>query len=265
VAPSRQQSPLRDAPALPTISGPLADLCERYADYDSRSRFGMRVARDERAESYPSSIIGVIKDRRYLILTAPANKQNVLMPIAKEEEWLFRLFNATTVYSFMSRILKVAYSPIPYIHIELPKIVDRRRVRKQPRALASLPIMLHRAQGDPAVIVDISVSGVRLAVPSDTQLEINAVVPLLISISLLDRIIPLTINAKITTHFGASDARYADIHFYGAQFEGLSTTAELVVHGFVQEQLAAELDRQSRALVIEAAYRLSIETWLSNR
>ncbi len=254
-----------NAPDAPHITGVLADLWHSYAKFDERSRFGMRIARDERGQSFPSFIVGVVKDKRYLILTAPANKDNVLMPIAKDEVWLCRLFNTTTVFRFMGRVLKVGYDPMPYVHIELPKNVERRMVRKQPRALSSLPATLHRADGDPAIIVDVSVSGVRFAVPADTPLEKYSVVPLFINISMLDRVFQLVINAKITATFGANDSKFRTVHFYGAQFEELDEIASLVLHGFVQEQLAEELGRLSRALAIEAAYEASMEAWLNQK
>jgi len=252
-------------PATPNITGTLADLWRNYANYDGRARFGMRLARDERAESYPSTIVGVIKDKRYMIVGAPANKENVLLPIAKDEIWLCRLFNATTVFSFQSRVLKVGYNPAPYVHIELPKSVERRMLRKHPRAVASLAATLHWPNGDPAVIVDVSVSGVRLAVPTATQLKVGAVVPLFVDVAMLDKLFQLRLGIKITATFGASDSAYPDVHFYGAQFVDIDETATLVLHGYVQEQLAAELDRQSRAMVIEAAYEESMEAWLNKK
>jgi Flagellar protein YcgR/PilZ domain len=249
----------------PKLTGILADLSHSYANQDERSRFGMRIAHDERSESYSSFIVGVVKDKRYRILTAPTNKENVLIPIAKDDVWLCRLFNTTTVFRFMGRVLKVGYDPIPYIHMELPKEVERRMVRRQPRALASLAASLHQVDGDPAVVVDISVSGVRLAVPVSTQLQKSAIVPLFITIPMLDRCFQVAVNAKITANFGANDRRYPEVHFYGAQFEELNDTAALVLHGYVQEQLAEELSRLSRALAIEAAYEASMEAWLSKK
>jgi hypothetical protein len=251
--------------ALPAISGSLAEVCRSYANFDERSRFGMRIGRDERAESYPAFVIGVVNDKRYLILSAPVNNENVLLPIVKDELWLCRLFNATTVFRFMGRVLKVAYEPIPYIHMELPKSIERRMVRKQPRALSSLAATLHYPDGDPAIIVDISVSGARLAVKSTTPLQNNSVIPLFTDINILNRLYPLHISAKITATFGAADPKFPNVHFYGAQFTNLDATTTLVLHGYVQERLTEELDRLSRVLAIEAVYEASAETWLAKK
>ena len=254
-----------DTPPTPPVQGPLASLCRSYANYEERSRFGMRIARDERSESYPAFVMGVVKDKRYLILSAPVNKENVLIKMVKDEVWLCRLFNATTVFRFAGKVLKVAFEPVPYVHVELPKTVERRMVRKQPRALASLAATLYSAGGEPAVIVDISVSGVRLAVDAGYPLQKDTVVPLHINVSMLDQLYQLTIPARITATFGVGDDHFPNVHFYGAQFEDLSEHATLVLHGYVQEQLAKELDRLSRVLAIEDAYVASGEEWLNRR
>ena len=162
--------------------------------------------------------------------------------------------NATTVFRFMGKVIKMTREPVPHMHVELPKNIERRMVRRQPRALSTLGAALHKPDGPAAVIVDISVSGVRLAVEAATKLEKNAVVPICMTISMLERMFQLTINGRITATFGASDTNFPEIHFYGVQFEDLNETAMLVLHAFVQEQLTQELDRLSRVLAIEAAY-----------
>jgi hypothetical protein len=247
-------SPATTASAQTPITGTLADLRRRYANDDDRSRFGLRIARDERSESFQSFVIGVVNDKRIVILTAPSNKDGSVVPINKDEVWLCRLFNATTVFRFMGKIVKFAREPLPHLHVELPKNIERRMVRRQPRALSTLSAALHKPDGPPGIIVDISVSGVRLAVEAATKLEKNAAVPICMSISMLDRIFQLSINGRITATFGASDTTFPDVHFYGVQFEDLNETAMLVLHAFVQEQLTQELDRLSRVLAIEAAF-----------
>ena len=254
-----------NATAASKITGSLADLCRAYANYEERSRFGMRIARDERGESHPTNVIGVVNEKRYLILSAPVNKENVLIPMAKDEMWLCRLFNASTVFRFIGRVLKVAYEPLPYVHIELPKAIERRMVRRRPRALSNLAATLNKPDGDPCVVVDISVSGVRLALPAETQLQKNSAATLFVSIPMLERIYQLQVDIKITAAFGAGDPKYPNIHFYGAQFEELDDTAVLIVHCYVQAQLAEELDRLSRVLAIEAAYEASTDAWLNKR
>jgi hypothetical protein len=236
------------------ITGMLAELRHRYANDDERSRFGLRIARDERAESFPTFVIGVVSDKRFIILTAPTNKDGTRVAIAKDEVWLCRLFNATTVFRFMGRVVKVTHEPLPHLHVELPKKIERRMVRRQPRALATLAAALHRPNGAAAIIVDISTSGVRLAVDAATKLEKDAVVPICATIAMMDRQFQLIINGRITATFGASDSSFPEVHFYGVEFEAVDDATAVVLHAYVHEQLTQELDRLSRVLAIEAAY-----------
>lgn len=229
----------------------LAQLSRRYANLEERSRFGLRIARDENAESYVSFVIGVVNEKRSLILAAPKDKAGQLVPMAQDEEWLCRLFNATTVYRFVAKVLKVASEPVPYLHIELPKSIEKRMVRKQPRALTSLNATIHKSAGERGVIVDMSVSGVRIALSSSVRLAKGTLVQLFTSIPMLDRSFRLSLATKVSAAYGATDHDFPDINFYGLQFEEINETAILVLNGYVYSQLTDELDRLSRVLAIE--------------
>lgn len=251
-------SPTPQAAATPAtltaVVGALADLRQQYSNDDDRSRFGLRIAKDETSESFGAFVIGVVNDKRYVILTSPVDKQGKLVPIAPNEVWLCRLFNATTVFRFMGRVIKVTAEPLPHLHIELPANIERRTVRRQPRALSSLAATLRRPDGSPAIIIDISTTGVRLAVDLAVKLDKGALVPICTTIKMMDRLFELTVNGRVTAPFGASDPRYPGVHFYGVQFEDVNESAALVLHAYVQEQLTLEFDRLSRVLAIESAY-----------
>lgn len=241
-------------PTLRAVVGALADLRQQYCNDDDRSRFGLRIAKDETSESFGAFVIGVVNDKRYVILTSPVDKQGKLVPIVPNEIWLCRLFNATTVFRFMGRVIKVTGEPLPHLHIELPPNIERRTVRRQPRALCALAATLRRPDGSPAIIIDISTSGVRLAVDIAAKLEKGALVPICTTIKMLDRLFELTLNGRVTAAFGASDPRFPGVHFYGMQLEDVNESAALVLHAYVQEQLTHEFDRLSRVLAIESAY-----------
>jgi hypothetical protein len=69
---------------------------------------------------------------------------------------------------------------------------------------------------------------------------------------MMDREFPLTLTGRITATFGATDANYPSVNFYGVQLEDVNDTAALVLHAFVHEQLTLELDRLGRVLAIES-------------
>jgi hypothetical protein len=252
--PSDSDSGTAQLPIPPptVITGILAELRDRYATSEERSRFGLRIGRDERSESFASFVVGVINEKRLLILSTPVSKGGLLVPIAKDEVWMIRLFNATTVFRFKSRVVKVALDPVPHLHIELPENIERRMVRRQPRALASLSAALHRPNGPGAIIVDISTNGVRLAVEATTSLEKDALIPICTTVTMMDREFPLTLTGRITATFGATDANFPSVNFYGVQLEEVNDNAALVLHAYVHEQLAQELDRLGRVLAIES-------------
>ena len=52
----------------------------------------------------------------------------------------------------------------------------------------------------------------------------------------------LNLSASIVSVFGASDGRHPRVQFYGIKFDTSDQLARLVLHGYVSEQLAAELN-----------------------
>jgi hypothetical protein len=259
-----QDVPDIDEPVFPKPPGapkpdPLEALQRQYANLERRSRFGLRIARDEKSPSYPSTVIGVVSDKRYLILTAPTAEDGSPVAIAKGETWVCRLFNATTVFRFSASVLKVAHEPFPYLYVELPSAIERRMVRKQPRALAALKARLDRPDGRKAVVTDISVTGVRLAVAATTSLSKDSAVLLHADIGMMERTFKLALALRIGPEFGAADSAHPSVHFYGAMFENLSDNSKLVLQGYVHAQLSEELDRLSRVLAIEEAFKASQE------
>jgi hypothetical protein len=243
----------------------LLDLRDRYNDLEGRSRFGLRIARDEKAESVPATVIGVVNDKRCLILTWPIGKDENPVPIREGEVWLARLFNATTVFRFLGTVLKVAQAPIPHLHLGLPANIERRMVRRQPRALSALRATQQTRDGDIAIIVDLSVSGARIAVNAATTLTKDARVDLFTTVGMVDNLFELHLTGKVSASFGVADSDFPDVRFFGVQFDGLSETAMLVLHGYVHEQLVDEFDRLSRVLAIESAYNQTPGSWLGSK
>lgn len=249
---------------LPPAAQSLLDLRERYNDTEGRSRFGLRIARDEKAESFPATVIGVVNDKRYLILTWPTGKDGHQVPMREGEVWLGRLFNATTVFRFLGTVLKVSQAPVPHLHLGLPANIERRMVRRQPRALSALRAALKTRDGEIAIVVDLSVSGARIAVNAATTLTKDARVELFTTVGMVDNLFELHLTGKVSASFGVADPEFPEVRFYGVHFEGLSETATLVLHGYVHEQLVEELDRLGRVLVIEATYNQTPESWLDS-
>lgn len=235
---------------------PLTALRREYANVAQRTRYGIKMAPKETGDSYLCWTIGLSQENRCLVMTAPVRPDNSLAPISKGQVWFCRLTSGTQVYRFRGAILKVAFDPYPYLHVMVPNTIEERLVHKLPRALVSLPATLAAGATQPVTIVDISVGSARIAIDRGCVLEIGAAVQLGVQIDFLGRRQMLTLPAKITEAHGAVDSRHPGVAFYELSFEGLDERVILMLHGFVQQQLAAEYDGLSQVLALGFGTRI---------
>jgi hypothetical protein len=92
------------------------------------------------------------------------------------------------------------------------------------------------------VIVDLSVSGGRLAVEQAIKLERGQSLRIAMKLELIDSKFELSLKGSVIALFGASDGRHPGVAFYGIKFEALTEVERLVLHSFVSGQLAMELN-----------------------
>jgi hypothetical protein len=126
--------------------------------------------------------------------------------------------------------------------MEAPKKVETRKVRGRPRASVFVSAGLTTPTVVPCVIVDLSVTGGRIAVPSTVKMERGYAARLNVKLDMIDFHYDLSLQANIVGVFGVSDGRHPDVAFYGVQFEALSELESLILHGFVNQHLAVELN-----------------------
>jgi hypothetical protein len=124
--------------------------------------------------------------------------------------------------------------------LEAPKQVEKRKVRGRPRASVFVVANLDAPTSVPCVIVDLSATGGRIAVPSGVNVERGYQSRLHVKLDMIDFHFDLTLSATIVGAFGVSDGRHPEVAFYGVQFEGLSELESLILHGFVNQHLATE-------------------------
>jgi hypothetical protein len=233
-----------------TKLSPLAVLRHDYQNLSSRSRFGLRMSRDDGGESYLCWVVGYA-DRRGLILTAPTREDRTFVSVTEGQTWLFRTFYATAAFRFNAVVQKVLFDPFPYLHIQLPQTIDMRLVRKTPRAQVCVNATVSGARDMQAVIVDMSVNGLRLALVENCTLAKDQAVALSFSVTLLDKQHTLTMNGRVMSCYGNSDMKHPGVSFYGLNVEPVSELDQLVLHGFVQQHLVSELDSMWQALAME--------------
>jgi hypothetical protein len=229
---------------------PLSALSRDYSNIQLRARCGVKIAPKETGESHLCWVIGVSHENRCLVMTAPTRPDKALAPISKGQVWYCRMFSSTSVFRFRGAILKVAFEPYPYVHILVPEVIEKRLIRQLPRALVSLQATLNTPEPQFVSIVDLSVGGARIGVDKKVTLEVGHPVQLETTIDVLGREHALRLQAKIATVYGVADTRHPGIVFYGLAFDPLEERLTLMLHGFVQQQLASEYDELGQVLAL---------------
>lgn len=231
----------------------LAVLRQDYQNLNSRSRFGLRMSREDGSESYLCWVVGHT-DRRGLMITAPVREDRTFVPVTESQIWLFRTFYATAAFRFSAVVQKVLFDPFPYLHIQLPQMIDMRLVRKVPRAQVCVTATVTDAQSArdmQAVIVDLSVTGLRLALAEGCTLAKEQTVALNFTVPLLGRQHTMKLSGRVMSCYGVSDMKHSGVNFYGLNIEPVAESEQVVLHGYVQQHLVAELDSMWQALAIE--------------
>lgn len=229
---------------------PVALLRNDYHNLTSRARFGLRMSREDGGESYLCWVIGYV-DRRGLIITAPHREDRSFVTVTEGQTWLFRTFYATAAFRFSAVVCKVIFEPLPYLHIQLPQLIDMRLVRKMPRAQACLNITVSGKQKFHGLIVDMSVSGLRLALPSECILAKDQEVNMEFTVPLLGRQHPMKMKGRVMSSYGSADLKHPNIAFYGISIEPSADFDQIVLHAYVQQQLVIELDSLWQTLAME--------------
>jgi hypothetical protein len=230
----------RSAANAPHKPGPLTLLQKDYGVTSMGRRFAITMAPNETHEAYNAWVIGATEHS--LILTAPLRSDGSLVAITAGQTWLCRTFQVTSAFRFRATVLKAVFEPYPHIHMEVPKQVEKRKVRGQPRANVFVNGVIEGTTTTSCVVLDLSVTGGRVAVDQSAKFERGQPVRLKFKVDLIDFHFDMVLNAHIAGVFGQTDARHAQVAFYGLQFEGLSELESLILHGFVNQHLAVELN-----------------------
>jgi c-di-GMP-binding flagellar brake protein YcgR len=227
----------------------LETLIRDYADVGARSRMGLLVSPGDGRNNYTVDVVGIIRQKRLLVLTAPTTEDGSLIAVIKGQAMTCRWFSATTAFHFRAVITRILFEPVPLVHIELPHVIERRTVRGEPRALATLRAVLKDKQDIETVFVDLSVGGARIAVTDEVSLSKGQVIDLHTRPRLLQHDYELQLRCQITGTAGNNDPKHPHVRFYGLNFENLSDMDRLVLHSYVQQCLAFESDVLSQVLL----------------
>ena len=230
----------------------LDALIRDYADIGTRSRMGLKIATNEGADTYTVSVVGVIRSKRILVLTAPITEDGALVAVMSGQAIHCSWFSSTTAFRFRARVVRILFEPVPLIHIELPAVVEKRKVRSVPRALTNLRATIKAEKETAAAIVDVSTRGARVAVHSDVRLQRDDAVVVRARLPLLDKRFDLIAPCKVIAGFGHTDPRHPEAQFFGFQFGELDDSTLLLLHAFVQECLVFEIDLLAQLLYLSS-------------
>ena len=219
---------------------PLTALYKDYGASHVAKRFAITMAPNETAEAFSSWVLGATEQS--LIVTAPARADGQLVAVTAGQTWLCRTFQVTSAFRFRAAVLKTVFEPFPHLHLEAPKQVEHRKIRGQPRANLFVNAMLDGVPPILCVLLDLSVTGGRVALEKHLRFERGQRLRLHLRIDLVDYHFDLALKCAVVSVLGPTDSRHPDVAFYGVQFEDLSELETLILHGFVNEHLAMELN-----------------------
>ena len=231
-----------------TLKDPRRQLLEQFArQYGGareRSRFVLSVTPGESDRHFSVTTLGGFNARagRELIISAPRTPNGGLIAVTKGTVLRCSWFNASTAFKFAGVITKVLFEPQPLLYLRLAEQTWFRPVRTVPRALVNLPAVARMPELVSVLLVDISVTGARMAALQDTGLHVGQVLQLSLQPKLdIDISTTLTLSCTVM-----SDAEPVLDHpqfvFHGLKFNDMTERDLLVLHAYVQQALSVEMD-----------------------
>jgi hypothetical protein len=229
----------------------LEMLARELGDINQRARTSLRVTLDEHGKSLSTvDVIGIVETLHQLIVSAPKRTDAGLIVVSKGQILTCHWVSPSNVFGFPATVVKVVFDPVPMLHLQLGKKISQREVRTLPRALVNLACELRTPELVPALLVDLSVGGSRIATAHGNPLTVGQSLELTATLNMLGRDFPIMLTCSVTGVLESSGRSSDTVHYYGLKFENLSDTHLLTLHGYVQTCLALESDALTQILTI---------------
>src|SRR6266702_8073058 len=106
-----------------------------------------------------------------MLVAAPARADGALVAVIAGQVWLCRTFQATSAFRFHGTVLRVAFEPFPHVHVEVPRTVEKRKIRNRTRVTVLVGATLESPAAAPCILVDLSAGGGRIATADSVLLE----------------------------------------------------------------------------------------------
>lgn len=219
---------------------PLVAFQTSYRRSNPARGFPLSMARNDTSEAFRTHVIGV--HGQILIVDAPRRQDGTMVAVLPRQTWLCRAFQSTSAFRFNGIVLKVVFEPFPHLHLEVPRTVEQRKIRNRTRATVLVSGVIEAQSSAQCVVVDLSVSGGRIATSDNVVLERDQPIRIALSLEMIGSKYNLSLQATVARNFGANNPQHPRVVFYGVRFESLSQLDACVLNGFVNSELALELN-----------------------
>ncbi len=204
---------------------------------------------DQNNTRYLVKVIGYVPGLS-LIVHTPRARGNPLL-LRESQLLLLRLLSGNMVYAFETDILRVCTRPYPYLHLAYPRDFEQATIRKAYRAsvqvFASLAndTLASGPQGRvPGVIIDLSVAGALIRVDQACgEIGDNLTVSVKLLVAGSEKYIHIPAVIRRIRSEQHPDKPGQRVYCHGVEFILVESEEQLVLHGFVFEQLAMQRGR----------------------
>jgi c-di-GMP-binding flagellar brake protein YcgR len=234
------------------MTDPAKLALETYArdigDTRQRTRLGINISFD-RKQTYVIDAVGVIREDRYLIVSAPTTPDGSLIAVRQGQMLNCSRLSSRNAFKFEAVIEKLVFEPLPLLYLKVSRRVSQRVVRQEPRALVSYPAVVRAPHALSGLLVDLSLSGARFATYRGHQLALQQTVELSFKLKALDREQLMTVNCGVVSAPDITTAEHPQVRFYGLQFGELPETDRLMLKCVVLTYLVEETDVLAQLLL----------------
>jgi c-di-GMP-binding flagellar brake protein YcgR len=201
----------------------------------------VQLAGDKSETRHMVRVIGCLPGTSLLISTPRAGGQALL--VREGHALTVRLLAGNAVFGFESKVLRVCVAPFAYLHVAYPKEFASSVVRKAQRAATHLIASVdndNRTDGGsepfPMVISDLSVAGASLVAAAPIGAVGDALmIRTKLVVGGIERYLSIAAVIRgVREREGEAAARFR----HGVEFQMLDPADQLVLHGYVYEQIA---------------------------
>jgi len=213
----------------------------------------MQFIPEDGRERLNAKVIGHSPNRS-LIISAP--KAGGTFPLLRENQlFVIRMLQGNKIYGFESEVLKYYNTPYPHIHLSHPTDVECITVRSSRRVSDQHVVSIHLESANEndkpisGTMVNSSVTGTLLQTESElAELNDTLEISVELTVSGIKKYIRVTgIIRNVSTpeerkrEFGENEADDGTFR-YGIEFIDIDEDDQLVLHGYVYEQIVKQME-----------------------